>query len=108
MLLRVALSCIFVVVLLNGIRSDWYLFGLSHVFLGTFFLIVKPYKRKWMNESDGLTLISFGTYTSMYKSSNDFHNRNCDWANGDHISLSAYHLQVSEETAVLTQLVGCN
>ena len=62
MLLRVAFSCIFVVVLLNGIRSDWYLFGLSHVFLGTFFLIVKPYKRKWMNESDGLTLISFGTY----------------------------------------------
>ena len=62
MLLRVALSCIFVVVLLNGIRSDWYLFGLSHVFLGTFFLIVKPYKKKWMSESDGLILVSFGTF----------------------------------------------
>ena len=62
MLLRVAISCLFVVKLLNGIRSNWYIFGLSHVFLGTFFLIAKPYKKKWMSHTDGLILISFGTF----------------------------------------------
>ena len=37
-----------------------YLLGLSHVFLGTFFLIAMPYKKKWMNFIDGVIVLSIG------------------------------------------------
>ena len=34
--------------------------GVSHVLMGTLFLIVKPYKTKWMNRVDGLVLTVIG------------------------------------------------
>ena len=37
-----------------------YLLGLSHIFLGAFFLIAMPYKKKWMNFVDGLIVLSIG------------------------------------------------
>lgn len=37
-----------------------YFFGLSHIFLGAFFLASMPYKKKWMNTFDGLIVLSIG------------------------------------------------
>ena len=61
MLLRVAFCGIFVSIVYkhDGIL-ELYAFGLFHVFLGMFFLTVKPYKKNWMNCLDGLILILVG------------------------------------------------
>ena len=37
-----------------------YFIGLSHIYLGTFFLVAMPYKKKWMNFVDGLIVLSVG------------------------------------------------
>ena len=34
--------------------------GVCHVFLGTFFLLEKPYKKNWMNYVDGLIIDTVG------------------------------------------------
>ena len=60
MILRVMFTFIFITILISHFNTPWLLFGLFHVFLGTFFLIVKPYKMKWMSHADGLILNSFG------------------------------------------------
>ena len=40
----------------------WLLTGYFHILLGSFFLIAKPYKKRWMNIIDGLTMILIGLY----------------------------------------------
>ena len=37
-----------------------YFLGLSHIFLGTFFLMAMPCKKRWMNFVDGLIVLCIG------------------------------------------------
>ena len=64
MLLRVALvgEYLFIIGLSQQSHDDlkWFITGSFHVLLGTFFLAVKPYKKQWMNDVDGLILIFIG------------------------------------------------
>ena len=59
-LLRLALCGAFMIVLVCSYYHSWYVLGMCHIFLGTFFLISKPYKRNWMNYADGLTIDIIG------------------------------------------------
>ena len=57
LLLRIAVAGIFFLTFTNYHSTlRWYVIGICHIFLGTFFLIAKPYKKKWMNCADGLTI----------------------------------------------------
>ena len=58
MLMRVAFGGIFVSLIVHWHNGNLTLcvVGVFHVFLGSFFLITKPYKKNWMNNSDGLFL----------------------------------------------------
>ena len=62
LLLRVALCGTFLII--NAFRTwyyhTWYAYGACHIFLGTFFLIAKPYKKNWMNYIDGLIMDLIG------------------------------------------------
>ena len=61
LLMRILSGGIFAAVLMNyGSFTDWQIIGISHVFLGTFFLTFKPYKRDWMNHVDGVSLLVVG------------------------------------------------
>ena len=64
MLLRIGLVAEYLTVIGLNIYSSgelkWYLTGLMHVFLATFFLIAKPYKKQRMNIIDGFTLTFIG------------------------------------------------
>ena len=40
--------------------SNWQTVGISHVFLGTLFLTLQPYKKCWMNQVDGVSLLMVG------------------------------------------------
>ena len=60
MLLRVMFAFTFIAILMNRLNTPWLLLGLFHVFLGTLFLTVKPYKIKWMSHADGLTFSLLG------------------------------------------------
>ena len=62
-LLRITFCILFVVLLLSEYRDHtliWCVLGALHVFLGTFFLTAKPYRKNWMNCVDGLILVSVG------------------------------------------------
>ena len=80
LLLRIVFSCMIVVIVLDVIHSNvndfwgWYVVGLFHVFLGTFFFIAKPYKKNWMNSLDGLILTLVGAYmlTEIYENHSVF------------------------------------
>ena len=63
MILRIIISCIIGATLDNQIRQKWIVVGLLHVGLGTVFLILKPYKKKWMNHIDGILLLLLGAFT---------------------------------------------
>jgi hypothetical protein len=64
LLLRIFGGGIFVAVIVNGNNygntSNWQTTGISHVFLGTLFLMFQPYKRSWMNHVDGVTILMVG------------------------------------------------
>ena len=59
-LLRFAFGGLYIVLLYFRYHAGWYIFGFSHVFLGTFFLIAKPYKKNWMNFFDGIVILYLG------------------------------------------------
>ena len=64
LLMRILSGGMFVAVIINGNNygsiTNWQSIGISHVFLGTFFLMLKPYKRGWMNHVDGVSLLIVG------------------------------------------------
>ena len=65
LLLRVALSSVFIGSLMDSNHDNnnfwvWYSVAISHIFLGTFFLVMRPYKKLWMNHFDGLVILSIG------------------------------------------------
>ena len=59
-LLRFSFGGFYVILVYFGYHSGWYIFGFSHVFLGTFFLMAKPYKKNWMNSFDGIVILYLG------------------------------------------------
>ena len=65
MLLRIALVGEFLTVVQLSLQSEgsikWMVTGVVHVLLGIFHLTNKPYKRRWMNNVDGLLLILIGS-----------------------------------------------
>ena len=63
MILRIIISCIIGATLDNQIHQKWIVVGLLHVGLGTVFLTLKPYKKKWMNHIDGILLLLLGAFT---------------------------------------------
>ena len=61
LLMRIFSGGIFAAVLMNyGNITNWQIIGISHVFLGTLFLVLQPYKRGWMNHVDGVSLLAVG------------------------------------------------
>ena len=65
LLLRVALSSVFIGSLMDSNHDNddfwvWYTVAVSHIFLGIFFLMMRPYKKLWMNHFDGLVVLSIG------------------------------------------------
>ena len=69
MLLRVTLVGEYLMIIglsLHGSGSlKWFVTGMLHVFLGTFFYVAKPYKKQWMNVIDGSIVTSIGLYCSL-------------------------------------------
>ena len=58
MLLRILFALVGVTIVLNIFsRHHWTVLGLFHVILGALFLMIKPYKKDWMNRSDELILL---------------------------------------------------
>ena len=73
LLLRIALGFFYVVVFLTEYRygfslRKWLSCGIFHIFLGMFFLSIKPYKKTWMNHVDGLLLFLVGVTLIMLPS----------------------------------------
>ena len=64
MLIRLGFVCMILLLHVRDIEDDdlmeWIGPGMFHIFLGIFFLTVKPYKKQWMNHADGLCLTIFG------------------------------------------------
>ena len=59
--LRVGFGSVFIVLVMNSTRIlAWYVVGVLHIFLGTFFFIAKPYKKNWMNSVDGMIMVLIG------------------------------------------------
>ena len=62
MLLRILFALVGVAILLNIFNQYyWFIIGLFHVILGALFLMIMPYKKNWMNHTDGLILLLLGT-----------------------------------------------
>ena len=62
MLLRIGIGCTFIVTLYtdnDGVRLD-HIFGVIHIILGLFYFTASPYKKKWMNNTDGFLLVFTG------------------------------------------------
>ena len=64
LLLRILSGGIFAAVIINGNNYDgtinWQSIGMFHVFLGTLFVTLQPYKRDWMNHVDGVSFLAVG------------------------------------------------
>ena len=64
MLLRIGLVGEFLTLIHLNLEGSgglkWFVTGSLHLFLGSFFLMVKPYKKQWMNVADGLILKLIG------------------------------------------------
>ena len=62
MLLRITFAALYISII-QGLGQFWvkYITGVSHVFLAMTFLIVKPYKTRWMSHFDAIILLLFGT-----------------------------------------------
>ena len=65
MLLRLLFAFVIVVIILNVGRvftkTFYWSIELLHVTLGALFLVLKLYKKNWMNHTDGLILLLLGT-----------------------------------------------
>lgn len=70
MILRVVfgISYIALVAILDAVQHSTLecVIGISHVLLGMMFLVVNPYKVKWMNHADGLILTALGILILIY------------------------------------------
>ena len=68
MILRMVSAASYIALTVNAIQNSTLEFamGVSHVFLGTMFLVVHPYKVKWMNNVDGLILTVLGVLILIY------------------------------------------
>ena len=60
LLMRILSGGIFAVIKNYGSITNWKIIGISHIFLGTLFLTLQPYKRGWMNHVDGVSLLMVG------------------------------------------------
>ena len=61
LLLRILLALVSIATLLKiSSRYYWSFIGVFHILLGALFLTIKPYKKKWMNNADGLFLFTLG------------------------------------------------
>lgn len=64
MLIRVGFVFMILALHIIDIKTDelmeWIGPGITHICLGMFFFIVRPYKKMWMNHADGVCLIVYG------------------------------------------------
>ena len=61
LLLRILFTLVGIAITLNIFNQYyWLCIGLFHIILGALFLVVKPYKKKWMSHVDGLSLLALG------------------------------------------------
>ena len=65
MLLRLALAFTIIPTLFGTYHHVWLISGLLHVGVGVMFFVLQPYRRKWMNYTDGLFFYSLGTFLTM-------------------------------------------
>ena len=80
LLMRVAFACGCIVTVMNNNRSissnfrGRFITGVVHILLGTFFFIAKPYKKAWMNRTDGQIIMVIGIFllTDLYGDRNVF------------------------------------
>ena len=59
LLFRFIFGSIFVMLVVSNYNAyvySWCVIGMGHIFIGSFFLVVKPYKKKWMNFIDGIII----------------------------------------------------
>ena len=67
---RIVLTCLYILAIFYTFNNNfrWYIVGLSHVFLGVFFFVAKPYKKNWINYIDGLLILWIGVlvYVNIY------------------------------------------
>ena len=62
MLLQILFPLVGIAIILNIFNRYYWLFlGLLHAILGVLFLVLKPYKKNWMNCTDGLILLLLGS-----------------------------------------------
>ena len=70
MILRIVLATYYIefIAILDLVQHSTLecIIGAWHVFLGTMFLVVRPYKVKWMNNADGLILTTLGVLILTY------------------------------------------
>ena len=64
LLFRIGFSCDFTILILRVrkivIIREWVLLGTLQIFLGMFYLVVKPYRVAWMCHVDGVILLLIG------------------------------------------------
>ena len=61
LLLRILFALVSIAIVLDIFTLYyWYFIGVFHILLGALFLTIKPYKKKWMNHTDGLFLFTLG------------------------------------------------
>ena len=62
LLFRVIFGSIFVILFISKYKRlySWCVIGMGHIFIGSFFLVAKPYKKKWMNFVDGIIVDMIG------------------------------------------------
>ena len=65
MLLRLAFAFTIIPTLFGTYHHVWVISGLLHVGVGVMFFTIQPYRRKWMNYTDGLLFYTLGTFLTM-------------------------------------------
>ena len=64
LLLRIGFGCLYVAITLKDDFTDYLLIplalGVFHILLGTTFFIIKPHRKTWMSNADGVLFILFG------------------------------------------------
>ena len=65
MLLRIAFPFAVIATLFEAFQHKWIIAGMFHIGLGMVFFTLRPYKKKWMNYTDGLFLYILGTFMVM-------------------------------------------
>ena len=65
MLLRLALAFAIIPSLFDTYHHVWVISALLHVGVGVMYFIIQPYRRKWMNYTDGLFFYSLGIFQTM-------------------------------------------